>query len=231
LVTNTFIQFLQDKGRLKTAFAEARLNNQQNADLLSGAAALARSWETIDASERHLLLKETIARVEIGQAAISIAVARRGLLHAIAVRGVESEKQIFSDSATAKLTRPYSVVVPANLIRRGGERRVISPAGMNSDASRPNPALIKAVARAHVWREKLTSGEARNLRDLAKQAGVSPRYINKIIHLAYISPDLVEAILAGRQPLDMTVENSRHGVTFAWPPLDPRPDQHSHNRE
>jgi site-specific DNA recombinase len=70
--------------------------------------------------------------------------------------------------------------------------------------SRCDPALIKAIARGRTWFEELATGRARSLQDLAKRDGITRRYIRRLVGLAFLSPDLVEAILQGRQPVELT---------------------------
>jgi hypothetical protein len=71
-------------------------------------------------------------------------------------------------------------------------------------SSRCDPALIEAIARRRVWFEELATGRARSLQDLAKRDGITRRYIRCLVGLAFVSPQLVEAILQGRQPVELT---------------------------
>ena len=54
------------------------------------------------------------------------------------------------------------------------------------------------------WFEELATGRVRSLQVLAKRDGISRRYIRRLISLAFLSPQLVEAILQGRQPVELT---------------------------
>jgi site-specific DNA recombinase len=58
--------------------------------------------------------------------------------------------------------------------------------------------------RGRAWFEELATGRARSLQVLAKRDGISRRYIRRLISLAFLSPQLVEAILQGRQPVELT---------------------------
>ncbi len=98
-------------------------------------------------------------------------------------------------------------VVLARIKRRGVETRLIlEGAGNGTAAPKPDPALIKAVVRAHRWFDDLVSGRARSLGDIAKAEGVSDRYVSHLMPLAFLAPEIVEAILAGTQPVDLTAE-------------------------
>ena len=69
---------------------------------------------------------------------------------------------------------------------------------------RCDPALIKAIARGRAWFEELATGRARSLQELAKRDGTSRRYIRRLVGLAFLSPQLVEAILQSRQSVELT---------------------------
>lgn len=65
--------------------------------------------------------------------------------------------------------------------------------------SKPDATLIKLIAKAHRLNEKLTAGQM-NISDIAAAEGVHRSYIGRTIRLAYLAPDITEAILDGRQP-------------------------------
>jgi hypothetical protein len=65
---------------------------------------------------------------------------------------------------------------------------------------RPDETLVKALVRAHRWRRRIESGQAKSITDLAEQEGVTDAYACRLLPLTCLAPDLVEAILDGRQP-------------------------------
>lgn len=96
-------------------------------------------------------------------------------------------------------------IVPARIRRRGVEMRLaLSSSGTRT--ATPDPALIRAVARAHKWFDDLASGRANSLHAIAKTEGLSDRYVARLLPLAFLAPDIVEAIFAGTQPVDLTAE-------------------------
>jgi site-specific DNA recombinase len=89
--------------------------------------------------------------------------------------------------------------------RRGAEIKLVLPGlAEQTHSSTGDPALIKAIARGRAWFEELATGRARSLQELAKRDGISRRYIRRLVHLAFLSPELVEAILQGGQPVELT---------------------------
>jgi hypothetical protein len=88
----------------------------------------------------------------------------------------------------------------------------------NSSVPREHPKLplIKAVARAHCWLEKVIQGQVFDMRSLAREAGLTGRYVRQVFRCAFLSRDIVEAILAGQQPLDLNFEKLRQDVPLSW---------------
>ena len=66
------------------------------------------------------------------------------------------------------------------------------------------PCWIKAIALDRAWFEELAAGRARSLRELAERDGITRRYVRRLVDLAFLSPELVEVILHGRQPVELT---------------------------
>jgi hypothetical protein len=82
--------------------------------------------------------------------------------------------------------------------------------------SRRDETLIKALARAHRWRRRSESGQAKSITDLAEQEAVTDAYVCRLLPLTCLAPDLVEAMLDGRQPKGLTLaemlENGAAGL-------------------
>jgi site-specific DNA recombinase len=76
--------------------------------------------------------------------------------------------------------------------------------------------LIKAIARAHGWYEKVVQGNAFDMRSLARHVGLTERYIGKVFGCAFLAPDIIESILEGRQPHDLNFEKLCQHVPLSW---------------
>ena len=75
------------------------------------------------------------------------------------------------------------------------------PSYFNAD-----PILVKTIARAHAWSEELLSGRAISMAKIASHSDVSDSYVRKLLPLAFLAPDIVSAILAGKQPSHLTTQ-------------------------
>ena len=100
---------------------------------------------------------------------------------------------------------PIELTTPVAFRRRGVEMRLVLPGvAIQNDRARCDPTLIKAIARGRAWFAELAAGRARSLRELAERDGITRRYIRRLVDLAFLSPELVEVILHGRQPVELT---------------------------
>jgi hypothetical protein len=66
--------------------------------------------------------------------------------------------------------------------------------------------MLKALARANRWKYMLESGEFATVVDLAAAEKINPSYLSRVLRLSLLAPDIVEAILNGRQPPDLQLD-------------------------
>lgn len=108
-----------------------------------------------------------------------------------------------------------SIEMKACLKWSGREARLVLLAGPSEIAGRPVPALIKAVARAYDWYERILR-ELDGPRSIARLTGLNERYVSRILQCAFLAPDVVESILEGRQRAGLTLENLRTHLPSDW---------------
>lgn len=103
--------------------------------------------------------------------------------------------------------RTLTVRVPLTLRKRGGRKQVIAPDGATWGTPRPrvDNAMVKAIARAHRWKRLLESGRFASVTELAEAEKINQSYLCRVLRLALLAPDIVEAILDGRQPPQLTL--------------------------
>ena len=93
--------------------------------------------------------------------------------------------------------------VPFRVVKRGGRKEMQMPAGA-SQHRKPDNTLVKACARAFRWKRMLESGNFATISELAEREGIAPSYINRVLRLTLLAPDIIEAILDGRQGPEVT---------------------------
>ena len=95
--------------------------------------------------------------------------------------------------------------------RRGVETRLIS----GQTEPHPDATLVRLLAKAHRWACEMRDGTS--LTEIAQREGHSESYIRTRAPLAFLSPKIQAAILAGTQPPDLSLERIvRSGIPLDW---------------
>ena len=103
--------------------------------------------------------------------------------------------------------------VPMAIRRRGVEMRLV----LDGETRKVDHALLSILAKGHKWFEELSTSAMPDMAAIARRENVSDQYVNKLVGLAFLSPDIVKKIIEGRQPTGFTtVQLMQHGK----PPLD-----------
>ena len=105
--------------------------------------------------------------------------------------------------------------VPFRIVKRGGRKEMQLPHGVRPDRKADN-TLVKALARAFRWKRLLESGEFATVSELAEREGIAPSYMTRVLRLTLLAPDIIEAILDGRQGPDVTLARLMDGFPEEW---------------
>jgi hypothetical protein len=111
-----------------------------------------------------------------------------------------------------------TIRIPIRLQRRGGRKLIMTPEGVAAPAPKPrrDETLVKALVRAHRWRRRIESGKAKSITDLAEHEGVTVAYVCRLLPLTCLVPDIVEAILDGRQPKGLRLAEMLGNGPMVW---------------
>jgi hypothetical protein len=112
-------------------------------------------------------------------------------------------------------TQTLTVVIPLRVKPRGGRKAMVTP-GVLALERRQDVTLIKAVARAFRWRQMLESGRFATITELAAAEKINSSYVSRVLRLTLLAPDIVEAILDGRQPEGMTLPGLMKPFPVEW---------------
>lgn len=105
--------------------------------------------------------------------------------------------------------------VPFRVVKRGGRKEMHLPDGFRPDRKADN-TLVKALARAFRWKRMLESGEFATIAELAEREGIAPSYMTRVLRLTLLSPDIVDAILDGKQGPAMTLAKVLRPFPVEW---------------
>lgn len=112
-----------------------------------------------------------------------------------------------------------SIHIPITLRHQAGRKQVVTPADATPwipRASRIDSTLVKAVVRAHRWRDLLESGRYATVRDLAKAEGINESYLSRILRLTLLAPTIIKSILEGHQSADLELESLLGPFPLNW---------------
>jgi hypothetical protein len=112
-----------------------------------------------------------------------------------------------------------TVHIPLTVRRRGGRKVVIAPDGTESPviaAARIDSTLVKALARAFRWRRMLETGVVSTVGEIAVREKINKSYVSRVLRLTLLAPDIVEAILDGRQAPEVTLRGLMGPFPVEW---------------
>lgn len=108
-----------------------------------------------------------------------------------------------------------TVHIPFRLVKRGGRKEMQLPSGAPTQC-KTDDTLLKALARAFRWKRMLESGNFATIAELAEREGIAPSYMTRVLRLTLLAPDIVEAILDGRQGPDVTLARLLEPSPVKW---------------
>ena len=174
------------------------------------------------------VLKTLVHRIVVSQTELIITIKISGLKQLLGIAERNTQQNTCNDGAENELS---TWNLPITFHRHGGEVKLIlghceSPQRQGTSAT--VQGLQRALRKALSWNDAILSGKVVSLVDIAKQEKVTQRYIAQMIRLAYLAPDIQEAIFQGNIPTTWTVDQFREAIPLGWQqqrlkfPLHPR---------
>ena len=111
-----------------------------------------------------------------------------------------------------------TVRVPLAIRHRPGRKTVVTPMsdGVALVATRSDPALVKGLARAFRYQRMLDQGRYASITEMAAAERIERGYLGSLLRLTLLAPDIVEAILDGRQPEGVTLPGLMEPFPLEW---------------
>lgn len=205
--SQTVREFLSDELRIVEALHLNGVLPDHVRRVIGNVGAAADEFKVASPERERQLLSALVHRIILYTDSIRIDIKRIGII------GLLAHPDLV---AAASIEELFSLVVPITLKRRGVEAKLVMRAGNRSSA--PDKKLITLFADAHRWINDLASGRAVSLRDLARQYHRDVGEVSRTLPLAFLAPDIVEAILDGRQPIDLTPRRLKRmaALPYCW---------------
>lgn len=125
-----------------------------------------------------------------------------------------------TDASLSPDGRTLTVRVPMTFKTRGGRKLVVSPGGVPSWAkpqTRIDNTMVKALARAFRWRKLLETGIYATIEEIAVAEKINTSYISRILRLTLLAPEIIEMIIDGRHPTELTMAALMKPFPVEWP--------------
>ena len=178
--------------------------------MIARAVEIAKSWPELPGPRQRAYLTALLTRIDVRANQIDIHLHRTridAILDAAAtsvLRATEDEIQILS--------------VPVGLRRCGREITMVIDGTDPFATTKPDARRVKLLITARRFNVALLNSDSVPFAALAKREGVSPSYFTRLVRLNYLAPDIIQAILDGRQPRDLTADKlvAHSRLPLAW---------------
>jgi site-specific DNA recombinase len=185
LVLTKLQGFLRDKARISALLRETRCRPAEIGRGLGIASRLADSLTFAAPMAQNVA--NLLPRVTVRPTSLNISIKRDRLLAVLTDTFAEPSQGTGPDNIIL-------IDVPISPERGGGSGKLVFEV---HDSKTPDPVVVKAIARASVWFEQLTTGKAKSMAEIAVRENITDNYVSNLIHLAWLSPDLVGRVLDG----------------------------------
>ncbi len=198
--------FLSSPSELLSAMGTA-LGRQ--AQVIQAAAQAIQAWEVGSTLSRRAWLKNLLHKVVVSPTTLTLEVDLPTLWSRLGF----GEGTLENGDA-----EPTLILESESRLKRGGRglRFVIPGAEGDWGEAHLDRPLIQAVARGRHWYHLLLSGQAKSREEIGERHGFCGQHVARILPLAWLAPDIVEAILEGRQPKELTVKRLLGKFSMDW---------------
>jgi hypothetical protein len=179
---------------------------------------IATRLQSLTGADLRVLLLSLVTRISLSDSGIRIDVDRSHLAGVTKDQAPQAQIHLAPDKKTGRLNssgKPCKVKtddiiqihVPLALGRRGLETKlIINAPGEEQSSRKPDHVLVKLISNAHRWWEDLMTGRYPTTRALAQAYGTDERYVARVVQLAFLTPSIVDMIVTGQQPIELTAQ-------------------------
>jgi len=166
--------------------------------LVSAAAGVAQKLASGTTVERRSVLETFLSRIVVRKTKLEVVVDRQKLQAEIIGSGALPQN---AENQFHTVVTDFDVT-----LGRYGSRLVLVPDGSQS-SNTPVLSLVKAVARARDWYERIIRGEISGSRAISRLIGMEKSYVRRILQAGFVAPEIVDTILAGSHPAALTIDD------------------------
>jgi len=202
LVVNRLRAFFMDQGAILDAVRNEHPDGTHQKRLISRGREIAEQIPTMAPDQTRAMLMALLVRVDLKPDRVEIKMRRRSLVELLHAQSTELiiHRGTFDTESEDILTLREK----ARLQRVGREMRMLVENA--DDQTLADPGLLRIIARAHDIHERLIQSTDLPLHVIANQERVTPGYVSRLLRLPLLAPDIVSAIVNGKNPPQLTAK-------------------------
>jgi site-specific DNA recombinase len=202
LVVGRLRAFLADGGALLSAITDAEENGAQQKRLIGRGRQISEELPTLAPDIVRSILLTLVNRVDIKAQHVEIRVYQHRLHDLLQAQSIDSLTP--PHAPRSKPTDILRLTVKARLQRVGREMKLI--VHNTEDRATADPGLLRIVARAHDFQERLVQDPNLTVPAVASQERLTIGYLSRLLRLPSLAPDIVTAIINGKHPPELSAK-------------------------
>jgi site-specific DNA recombinase len=202
LVITRLRTLLADRGAILDVIQNEYPGAVEQSRLVRRAGQIAEELGTLAPDQIRAMLMTLISRVDIRPDRVEINIRRCYLIELLDALSVNPTPQGRKSDKNSEDV--LTLTVRARLQRVGREMRMLVE--NTDDQTTADPGLLRIVARAHEIQERLMQNTDLTVHVIATQERVSANYVYRLLRLPTLAPDIITAILNGKNPPQLTAK-------------------------
>jgi site-specific DNA recombinase len=202
LVTTRLRSFLADQGAILNAIREEHVDGVAQSRLIARSLRIAKELESLAPDRIRTILLTLLRRVDIKPNCVEISIRRSRLVEVLGAESIDLTMQRGTPDNDGNDT--LTLTVRARLQRVGREMKMLVE--NTDDQTKADPGLLRIVARGHDIQERLLQNSELTLHAIASQHHITPGYVSRLLRLPSLAPDIITAIVNGKNPPQLTAK-------------------------
>jgi DNA invertase Pin-like site-specific DNA recombinase len=199
IITERICKFLSNRGELLQAIDERDRSNIGHRQLSERGRELAKELSHAPEDAR-LLVQSLVSRVEVGITSVNVEVSQARLAALLE----SSHTELPRDPTTGSSGPILTLRIPVQLARVGEQMKLLVEDA--DDNREPDMALLRVLTRAYDVHQRLCDDPSLKIREIARQEQITSNYLYVVLRLRWLAPDIVTAIVNGRQPRQLSTK-------------------------
>ena len=202
LVITRLRTFLADQGAILDAVRDEHADGAGQNRLIKRGRQIAEELGSLAPDQIRAMLRALLSRVDIRPDCVEITIRQGRLVELLGAQSIDPTMQ--GGNSDKESEDVLTLTVRAQLQRVGREMKMLVE--NTDDQTEADPALLRIVTRAHDIQERLMQKGGLTLHAIASQEHVTPGYVSRLLRLSSLAPDIITAIVNGKNPTQLTAK-------------------------